>query len=48
MVLVAVVEPIHELRMLTPGAKISSKLPKLEKLALLSLESIAPTVIAVG
>jgi hypothetical protein len=48
MVLVAVVPPIHALRTLTPGAKISIKLPKLEKDARVSVESDAATVIAEG
>lgn len=47
-VLVAVLEPIQEERMLTPGAKISRAEPKFEKDGLASLESMAPTVMAEG
>src|SRR5215813_12336771 len=38
----------HAEVMSTPGAKISTQEPKLEKSARLSLESVAPTVMAVG
>ena len=48
MVLVELVLPIHADLMLTPGAKMSRAGPKLEKLALASLLSEAPTVKAVG
>ena len=46
MVLVAVLEPIQALRMLTPGAQTSTTEPKLEKEAFLLEESTAPTVFA--
>ncbi len=39
---------IPTLRTLTPGAKISTAVPKLENDALASLASTAPTVIADG
>lgn len=45
---VAVVPPIQVERMLTPGAKMSTTDPKLLKEAILSEESVAPTVKAVG
>lgn len=48
MVLVAVVLPIHAERISTPGLKTSTRLPKLENDARASLESIAPTVMALG
>jgi hypothetical protein len=47
-VLVAEVPPIQELRMLTPGAKISRIEPKFEKDALASVLLVAPTVMAFG
>ncbi len=48
-VALAVSESIPTERIETPGAKISTLAPKLEKLAMASVEaSIAPTVIAVG
>lgn len=48
MVLVAELDPIHEDRTLTPGAKMSTTDPKLENEARLSLMSMAPTVMANG
>jgi len=47
-VALAVLLVIPTLKTLTPGAKISTPDPKLEKEALASLPSIAPTVIAEG
>ena len=44
----AVLLVIPTLRTLTPGAKISTALPKLEKEAFASAESTAPTVRADG
>lgn len=44
MVRVAVEEPTQALVTLTPGAKTSTTSPKLEKLARLSLMSVAPIV----
>jgi hypothetical protein len=38
----------QEEKMFTPGAQMSTQLPLLEKPAFQSLESVAPTVIAVG
>ena len=46
--LVAVAEPIQAPVMLTPGALISTHVPKLEKLAFASVKLVAPTVIALG
>ena len=48
MVLVAVVLPIQDEVMFTPGALMSTQLPRLEKEAKPSLMSVAPTVIASG
>src|SRR6266545_1688978 len=48
MVLVAVSLVIQDEVMLTPGAKMSTQVPKLENEARLSLMSVAPTVIAAG
>ena len=48
MVLVAVSLAFHDEVMFTPGAKMSTQVPKLAKLALLSLMSVALTVIAAG
>jgi hypothetical protein len=39
---------IPTLKTFTPGAKMSTALPKMENEALVSAESIAPTVIADG
>lgn len=46
MVLVEVSLSYHALVMETPGAKISTQAPKLEKDALVSVLSVAPTVTA--
>jgi hypothetical protein len=46
--LLTVLLPIQVDRMLTPGAKMSTMEPKLEKEAILSLLSVAPTVKTVG
>ena len=48
MVLVAVFELYQSDVMLTPGALMSTQLPKLEKEANLSVASVAPTVMALG
>lgn len=48
MLLVAVSDPIHVDKMSTPGAKMSRTGPQLEKEALVLLDEIAPTVIALG
>jgi hypothetical protein len=48
MVFVAVALPIHADVMFTPGALMSTQLPRLENDAKPSLISVAPTVIAVG
>lgn len=45
---VAVVLPIYADNTFTPGAKISTVEPKLEKEAFVSLLSIAPTVMTAG
>jgi hypothetical protein len=46
---VSVLEPMPTLSTLTPGAKMSTEAPQLEKLALRSLRaSMAPTVMALG
>src|SRR5439155_4196684 len=47
-VFVAVSLVIHDEVMFTPGAKMSTHVPKLEKEARLSLMSVAPTVMAPG
>ena len=48
MVLVADVDPIQSEMTSTPGPKMSTTGPKLEKEALLSLRSVAPTVQTAG
>ena len=47
MVLEAELEPIHEDRTLEPGARMSTRAPKLEYEARASAEVVAPTVQAV-